>query len=423
MHVNRKLSLLTASVAIASILAGCSSSAATPVPTAAPTAAATTAATTAASAAPTAVATANFSNPIVIGGIATLTGGIPFVDLPPGVQAYFDMINEQGGVQGRALVYKSLDDGGSPAESLADAKKLTLEDNIVGYAGNVSLTDCVTNMKYYEQSNTQVVGIGPQPECYTSPWWMPVNPGPYVSTKIELAYAFETLKATKVCMIGQNEAGSIDTYKKIVTDYTAKTGNKLTLEQYTNDTTQSPTPEIVQAKNAGCEVLITHTMATNWVAIIQAAKAVGLDATMINHGSAYDSSVPPTLGALAEPGGLGPTSKGIFIPSELAPFSLGDFKGLEDYQAWMKKKNLPVNFWTEGGWYSAEVFVTVLKTVKGDITRDSVTQAFKDFPGYQSAFAGSPVKYGQYNQSTYMVTVKGGAWISAPPDNWVTASF
>jgi branched-chain amino acid transport system substrate-binding protein len=421
-RVPRKVSLLTASVAIASILAGCSSSTATTAPTAAP---ATQAATADGSAAVTAApaATADFSNPIVVGGIATLTGGIPFVDLPPGVQAYFDMINEQGGIGGRALVYKFLDDGGSPAESLADAKKLTLENNIVGYAGNVSLTDCITNMKYYEESNTQVVGLGPQPECYTSPWWISINPGPYVSTKIELAYAFETLKATKVCMIGQNEPGSIDTYKKIVTDYTAKTGNKLTLEQYTNDTTQSPTPEMVQAKNAGCEVLITHTMPNNWVAIIQAAKAVGLDATMINHGSAYDASVPSTLGDLAEPGALGSVSKGLFVPSELAPFSLSSFKGLEDYQAWMKKKNLPVSFWTEGGWLSGEAFVTVLKTIKGEITRDSVTQAWKDFAGYQSAFSGSVIKRGANNQSAYMMTIKGGTWVSAPPDAWSLASF
>jgi len=36
-----------------------------------------------------------------------------------------------GGVQGRKLVLNTLDDGGSPTEAAADAKKTNLENNVV----------------------------------------------------------------------------------------------------------------------------------------------------------------------------------------------------------------------------------------------------------------------------------------------------
>src|SRR5581483_1395922 len=56
---------------------------------------------------------------IDVGSISTLTGPIAsnFEALVPGVQAYFDYINAQGGVNGRKLVLAhNLDDGGNPSQ-------------------------------------------------------------------------------------------------------------------------------------------------------------------------------------------------------------------------------------------------------------------------------------------------------------------
>jgi ABC-type branched-subunit amino acid transport system substrate-binding protein len=59
---------------------------------------------------------------INVGAISTLTGSIAadFNGLAPGVQAYFDMVNAEGGINGRKLnLAYNLDDGGSPASSPA----------------------------------------------------------------------------------------------------------------------------------------------------------------------------------------------------------------------------------------------------------------------------------------------------------------
>jgi hypothetical protein len=54
-----------------------------------------------------------------VGAISTLTGPIAsnFESLVPGVRAYFDWINSEGGVNGRKLnLAYNLDDGGNPSQ-------------------------------------------------------------------------------------------------------------------------------------------------------------------------------------------------------------------------------------------------------------------------------------------------------------------
>ena len=56
---------------------------------------------------------------INVGAISTLTGSIAsdFDGLAPGVKAYFDMVNAQGGINGRKLILAyNLDDGGQPSQ-------------------------------------------------------------------------------------------------------------------------------------------------------------------------------------------------------------------------------------------------------------------------------------------------------------------
>ncbi len=58
-------------------------------------------------------------------------------DMRNGIQAYFDQINRAGGVNGRKLVLKSLDDGYEPTRAAENTRKLIQEDvfALLGYVG------------------------------------------------------------------------------------------------------------------------------------------------------------------------------------------------------------------------------------------------------------------------------------------------
>ncbi len=103
-----------ATLGIAIIAAACSSSGSSTTTTAG-----SSSTTSSANPKPTANENGVTATAINVGAISTLTGSIAsdFNGLSPGIKAYFDMVNAQGGINGRKLVLAyNLDDGGQPSQ-------------------------------------------------------------------------------------------------------------------------------------------------------------------------------------------------------------------------------------------------------------------------------------------------------------------
>ncbi len=99
------------SVVIAVVIAGCSSSSTTSTTTTTASTATTGGSSTSGALAPGA--------PVNVGAISTLTGSIAadFNGMAPGVQAYFDMVDAAGGINGHKLnLAWNLDDGGQASQ-------------------------------------------------------------------------------------------------------------------------------------------------------------------------------------------------------------------------------------------------------------------------------------------------------------------
>jgi branched-chain amino acid transport system substrate-binding protein len=101
---------------VAIIASACSSSSTTPTTTSTTSSSSTTASTESSGSASSPGVTKTAIN---VGAISTRTGAIAsdFDGLSPGIQAYFDLINSQGGINGRRLLLSyNLDDGGQPSQ-------------------------------------------------------------------------------------------------------------------------------------------------------------------------------------------------------------------------------------------------------------------------------------------------------------------
>src|SRR3954462_2225414 len=69
---------------------------------------------------------------ITIGSTQPLTGvAAPgYSEIAPAAKAYFDLINASGGINGRKIVYKYVDDGYDPSKTVTQTKKLVLTDKV-----------------------------------------------------------------------------------------------------------------------------------------------------------------------------------------------------------------------------------------------------------------------------------------------------
>lgn len=372
----------------------------------------------------TAPALAQDGAPIRVAQITTISGGFPFGDTVPGTQAYFNMVNAAGGINGHPIEFSFGDDKGQASEAAQLARKFVLQDGVVAFIGNTSLADCDTNRAFYEAQNIGVIGGGPQPTCFTQPNWMPVNTGPYLGHLANWEYLFNVIKPESVCIIEQQDALSQVTYEKLLDWYLAKHPDiKVVMETYTNDASQNPTPAVTAAKQAGCDAVTLSTVAPNAVAFMRAAQSVGLDATFMSLGSVYDASVPEALGPLGNPGGLGPKSKGFFVGAELAEIGSGSPQ-IEEMLAQFQKDGVNANFWSQIGWLSAMTFVEALRqSPDADVTTSAgVLEALRAMQPFDSGFAATPMVFGpgerhSPNQGVQMLTIRDGKWVVTTDQN------
>ena len=86
------------------------------------------------------------STSILLGGTAPLTGpSAAYAAVSRGAEAYFKYVNARGGVNGRKIEYRVVDDGYSASETVALTHQLVEQDkvfamfNSLGTAGNLAV--------------------------------------------------------------------------------------------------------------------------------------------------------------------------------------------------------------------------------------------------------------------------------------------
>ena len=119
--------------------------------------------------------------PIKLGGINMLIPGVDFTTISKVANAYFQCVNDNGGINGRPIKYIQYTEQLNPAQEAALARKLIEKDKVVGVVGNTSFAECGTNWKYYQSKGFIVIGAGVQAECFSTPSFVEVNMGPRYS--------------------------------------------------------------------------------------------------------------------------------------------------------------------------------------------------------------------------------------------------
>ena len=91
---------------------------------------------------------------VLLGGTVPLTGeAAAFGSVGPGAKAYFDYVNARGGVNGRTIEYRYVDDAYSPAQTVQLTRRLVEQDgvfaifNSIGTANNLAIRDYLNAQK------------------------------------------------------------------------------------------------------------------------------------------------------------------------------------------------------------------------------------------------------------------------------------
>jgi len=141
--------------------------------------------------------------PIKIDGIDMLIPGVDFTTVGKVAAAYFNCVNDNGGIHGRPIKYTLYDEALDPNQEKALAKKAIDSDKAVGMVGNTSFAECGTNAAFYASKGYVVIGAGVQAECYSTPAFAETNMGPRYSN-VGAAQALIAAGVKKIAIASPN---------------------------------------------------------------------------------------------------------------------------------------------------------------------------------------------------------------------------
>jgi branched-chain amino acid transport system substrate-binding protein len=361
------------------------------------TSAAGAAATTAAGAATSAAAAGTSSNiqkpgqcgmgtgqkatgdPIKLGGIATNVPGIDFTWITGMTKAYFDCVNDNGGINGRPIQYIAETEQIDPQQIAALATKLVEQDKVLGLVGNTSIIDCSVNKDYYAKQGLYLIIAGVDQACFTSPNYSAVNMGPYYSSLGGAQAAVRGGAKNKLVIVSPNQPG-IDLINSGVVDFAKQQGmqgESLTEDVPINDPA-GLAQKLVQEAGPGGGVVLDFTGPTV-VPLLQAIEQQGLIDKVV-----WASSTPPNDPSVAQ--ALGPAWNNKFLIN--AEFNVLDSgKPDQNHMNQIRQKyrsDIPSSSFAQMGYLAGRVATDALLSIKGDITKDSVNAAFKGVKNFTS---------------------------------------
>jgi branched-chain amino acid transport system substrate-binding protein len=124
-------------------------------------------------------------------------------------QAYFAMINEKGGINGRKVKFIALDNGFNPPKALEASRKLVEEDNVLAEVGTVGTPTNSATQKYLNGKKVPQLLISAggskfnDPKQY--PWTVPFYPSFETEASGFAKYALKAQAQPKIGVLYQND--------------------------------------------------------------------------------------------------------------------------------------------------------------------------------------------------------------------------
>lgn len=351
--------------------------------------------------------------PIVIGAIVSQTGPDDFSTSAKAARAYFDCVNQKGGIKGRPIRYLVGDDQWNPEMAAQLGAKLVNDEKAVIMAGNSSFVECAANSKLYKDRGVIVVaGVGVPRECFTASNYAPSNTGPRISAIAAAEFAGASLSAKSFVCIGPNipnvGAWTCEGVKQWADSkgFSAKT---ILIDPASLDAASL----VLQATTGNPQAIILALPKGLMLPILTAAEEQGLHTrtNFLSAASGYDVGVPNALGKAWD--------GKFYVNMEFNPLN----SGMADNRNWLSVMNayaapsVPRDTFAQAGYLAARIVTEALLTLDpAKIDRQSAAAAIENVKAFKSDilcrnwYFGKGAARQNANHATRMAVVSGGAW-------------
>ncbi|MFT3801979.1 MAG: ABC transporter substrate-binding protein [Burkholderiaceae bacterium] len=335
-------------------------------------------------------------------------------------QAFFRMLNDQGGINGRRVNLISLDNGYSPPKAIEQTRILVEEQGVLAEAGTLGTAPNTAIQRYLNAH--KIPHLFPttggvrfnDPKQF--PWTVPIYPSYVAQGKIFARYVLQKKPDARIGVLYENDDLGKDFFQGLKEGLGAKASSMLVKVESFELSDPTVDSQILSLKAAGVDTLF-HFSTTKFAAL-GLRKVYDLGWKPLQ----FLASVGGSIGGTLAPVGLDKTVGVMTMQWEKVPGdpTWDESPDMKEYLAFLKKympEQDPRDATTVPAYINAWMIAYVLRQCGDDLTRENVLRIathLKDvtppmlMPGI--SLSNSPTDYTAYHRLA-LVRFDGKQWV------------
>jgi branched-chain amino acid transport system substrate-binding protein len=289
--------------------------------------------------------------------------------------AYFQMINDQGGVNGRKIKYVALDDAYNPPKTVEQTRKLIESEEVLFIVNPVGTAPNLAVLKYVNQKGVPDLFIGTgatifnDPEHY--PWTLSWTPHYASEGEIYARYILATKPDARIGILSQNDDLGRDYLLGFRRGLGDKASKMIVSSVTYNVTDPTVDSQIVSLKTSGADVFFIVTTPKFSAQAIR--KAFDIDW----HPQEFVVSVGSSIAGAIKPAGF-EASKGVISAAyqkDPADPQWRNDPAMKAWNIWMDKYNPHINksdYYAPYGYNIAYAVTQIIKQCGDNLTRENI---------------------------------------------------
>jgi branched-chain amino acid transport system substrate-binding protein len=329
-------------------------------------------------------------NDIRIGNIMPYTGPLAaFATIGRAEAAYFDMVNERGGINGRKIKFISVDDSSNPRTALQQTRELVEKENVLLMFGSFGTPSNLATRAYLNDKKVPQLFVASgdqewaQPKQF--PWTMGWQPTFRAEGQIYANYIQASYPDSKIAVLWQNDQFGRDLFRGLQ-EGLGDTAGMIVADLAFDASDTSIEVQIEILKDSGADILVFNGAPSI------AARAIRIAAELDWHPVFILDNASASIASALRPAGL---------QNALGVISTSFLKDADD-AAW--KEDPPIKAWSafmdkyypDGdkedsyaifGYAAAETLVQVLTQCGDDLSRENIMRQAASLKNYLNPVA------------------------------------
>jgi ABC-type branched-subunit amino acid transport system substrate-binding protein len=347
---------------------------------------------------------------VLVGTHMPLTGpaAAGYSKIAPATRAYFEHVNANGGVHGRKIEYKIMDDTYNPATTQQVVRELVLQDKVFAVLNGLGTPTHSGVLEFLKTNRVPDLFVASGSRSWNQPAKYPgtfgFNPDYTVEGKILAGHVKASYAGRKVCFLGQDDDFGRDSLAGI--EQVLGAGTVAAKQTYV---TSNPNlgPQIGAFKQAGCQVVMLATVPGFTALAVGTAAKIGFKPQFVvsNVGSDHETLASRLGGEARLLEGM-ISANYLPLATDTANPWIQLFKRVNDE----RNGGVPLDNNVIYGMAVGYLFVQVLQAAGRDLTRDGLVAAVEK-GGFQGPGL-APLRFAEDNHAGYggqrLVRVSGG---------------